>query len=100
MPNKKPRAQMRRKSKAKKKALPTVNVSGQARQSSGRKISGKKVRRAAKKKRSSRFAIVTKPWQSYEGVARYLLDQFAAEFGLDRVEGKQNVLGKESGTSW
>jgi len=40
------------------------------------------------------------PWRSYEEVARYLLDQFAAEFGLERVEGKQMVGGKRSGMVW
>jgi len=39
-------------------------------------------------------------WESYEQVGAYLLDQFAAEFGLDRVEGKQEVAGHRSGTSW
>ena len=39
-------------------------------------------------------------WNSYEEVGTYLLDQFAGEFGLDRVEGKQSVPGERSGTSW
>jgi len=39
-------------------------------------------------------------WESYEQVGTYLLDQFAAEFGLDRVEPKQEVTGQRSGTSW
>ena len=39
-------------------------------------------------------------WESYEQVGTYLLDQFAAEFGLDRVEAKQEVPGQRSGTSW
>lgn len=39
-------------------------------------------------------------WESYEQVGTYLLDQFAAEFGLDRVEAKQEVTGQRSGTSW
>jgi len=39
-------------------------------------------------------------WESYEQVGTYLLDQFAAEFGLDRVEAKQEVSGQRSGTSW
>lgn len=29
-------------------------------------------------------------WKSYEEVARYLLDRFADEFGLGRVEGKRS----------
>lgn len=39
-------------------------------------------------------------WQTYEEVAAWLLNQFASEFGLDRVEGKQDVAGQKSGTSW
>lgn len=41
----------------------------------------------------------TQGWKSYEEVARYLLNQFREEFGLDRVEPKQEIKGK-SGTSW
>lgn len=43
---------------------------------------------------------MSEKWESYEEVARYLLDRFAAEFGLDRVEGKQHVEGHRSGTKW
>jgi hypothetical protein len=43
---------------------------------------------------------MTKGWESYEEVARYLLDQFAERFGLERVEGKQDVVGLRSGTEW
>jgi hypothetical protein len=39
-------------------------------------------------------------WESYEQVATYLLDQFESEFGLERVEGKQKVVGLRSGTPW
>jgi len=39
-------------------------------------------------------------WESYEDVGTYLLDRFAAEFGLDRVEPKQDVTGRRSRTSW
>ena len=39
-------------------------------------------------------------WESYEQVAAYLINQFANEFGLQRVEGKQEVVGQRSGTSW
>ena len=39
-------------------------------------------------------------WESYEQVAAYLIDQFASEFGLERVEVKQEVTGKRSGTTW
>jgi restriction endonuclease len=44
---------------------------------------------------------MTRPaWQSYEEVAGYLLHQMAAAFGLERVEGKQGVLGLRSGTEY
>lgn len=39
-------------------------------------------------------------WKSYEEVAAHLLNQFAAKFGLERVEGKQDLAGHRSGTSW
>jgi hypothetical protein len=39
-------------------------------------------------------------WEKYEEVAAYLLDQFATEFGLDRVDGKQEIIGQRSGTTW
>jgi hypothetical protein len=39
-------------------------------------------------------------WKSYEDVATYLLDKFASDFKLSRVEGKQSVLGNRSGTNW
>jgi hypothetical protein len=41
-----------------------------------------------------------KKWESYEEVATHLLDKFANEFGLDRVEGKQKIKGQRSGTEW
>lgn len=41
-----------------------------------------------------------KMWETYEEVATYLLNEIATEFGLDRFEGKQKVLGKRSGTEW
>jgi hypothetical protein len=41
-----------------------------------------------------------KAWETYEQVAAYLLNQFASEFGLQKVEGKQKVSGKMSGTEW
>ncbi len=44
--------------------------------------------------------LIMPQWESYEQVGTYLLDQFAAEFGLDRVEAKQEVPGQRSGTSW
>ena len=33
-------------------------------------------------------------WRTYEEVATYLLSQFAKEFGLARVEGKQKIAVK------
>ena len=39
-------------------------------------------------------------WETYEEVAVYLLDQIASELGLERVEGKQDVYGSRSSTSW
>lgn len=39
-------------------------------------------------------------WETYEQVARYLLDKFSEKFGLERVEGKQTVPGSRSGTNW
>ena len=39
-------------------------------------------------------------WKTYEEVAAYLLNQFASEFGLERVEGKQLVPGQRSGTKY
>jgi len=40
-----------------------------------------------------------KSWKTYEEVATYLLDKFASEFGLSKVEGKQEVKGK-TGATW
>jgi hypothetical protein len=39
-------------------------------------------------------------WQSYEEVAVYLLNQFAKEFKLETVEGKQTAIGLRSSTNW
>ena len=38
-------------------------------------------------------------WKSYEDVARYFLNHFRQEFGLERVDPKQKIAGS-SGTSW
>lgn len=38
-------------------------------------------------------------WKTYEEAARYLLEQFAEEFKLGKVEGKQLISGN-SGTEW
>lgn len=43
---------------------------------------------------------MNKTWQNYEEVATYLLDRFANEFGLCKVEGKQIIPGVRSGTRW
>lgn len=43
--------------------------------------------------------MATKKWKSYEEVAQYLLNQFAENFGLGTVEGKQIIPG-QSGTNW
>ena len=39
-------------------------------------------------------------WCTYEEVATFLLNEMAAEFGLEKVEDKQKVLGLKSGTEW
>ena len=39
-------------------------------------------------------------WSEYQAVARELLDRFAQDFGLARVEGPQSVPGKRSTTTW
>ena len=44
--------------------------------------------------------MVNNKWENYEEVATYLLNEFANEFNLDRVEGKQKIDGKRSGTTW
>jgi hypothetical protein len=39
-------------------------------------------------------------WLSYEELATYLLNRMRKEFGFERVEAKQEIHGKRSGTSW
>ena len=39
-------------------------------------------------------------WRDYEEAARHILSDFKKELGLDEVQGKQDVNGKISGTSW
>lgn len=39
-------------------------------------------------------------WRKYEKVAHELLNRFAADFGLSRVEEKQPAAGEITGTSW
>lgn len=41
-----------------------------------------------------------KKWETYEEVAAYLLNRFSSHFGVSRFEGKQDMPGKISGTSW
>ena len=41
-----------------------------------------------------------KKWRTYEEVAQYLLNEFAREFGLEKVEGKQKLKGIVSGTEY
>jgi hypothetical protein len=41
-----------------------------------------------------------KEWMTYEEVAKHLLNQFKSEFGLQAVEGKQHLVGIETGTEW
>jgi hypothetical protein len=43
---------------------------------------------------------MTKTFQTYEQVAAFLLNGFAEHFGLKRVEGKQDMPGLMSGTTW
>ena len=41
-----------------------------------------------------------KSWESYEEVAKHLLDSIANEFGVDSFDGKQKIAGLRSGTHW
>ena len=41
-----------------------------------------------------------KMWRTYEEVATYLLNQMAQEFGLEKVQADQMILGLRSGTKW
>jgi len=40
-----------------------------------------------------------KKWRDYEQVSTYLLNHLSKELGLEKVEGKQKLIGK-SGTEW
>ncbi|MDZ7762522.1 MAG: restriction endonuclease [Desulfovermiculus sp.] len=42
----------------------------------------------------------TEKWKDYEEVSQYLISKFSENFGLSKVEGKQKLVGKESGTEW
>lgn len=42
----------------------------------------------------------TEKWKDYEKVSQYLISKFSENFGLSKVEGKQKLVGKESGTEW
>jgi Restriction endonuclease len=44
--------------------------------------------------------VITLAFETYERVATFLLNEFADHFGLKRVEGKQDVQGLRSGTTW
>jgi hypothetical protein len=46
------------------------------------------------------MATDTAEWDSYEQVAVYLLDQIVDVLGLERVEGRQKLVGDRSGTQW
>jgi len=37
---------------------------------------------------------MTKKWETYEEVARFLLEKFKEKFGLETVEGKQKIDSK------
>lgn len=39
-------------------------------------------------------------WETYEDVCVYLLNQFRRKIGLSEVQGKQDVTGVRSGTTW
>lgn len=39
-------------------------------------------------------------FENYERVAAFLLNEFASHFDLKRVEGKRDVSGHKSGTTW
>lgn len=41
-----------------------------------------------------------KKFETYEDVATHLLYEFADEFGLEKVEGKQKILGLKNDTKW
>ncbi|MBN2089021.1 hypothetical protein JW964_05390 [candidate division KSB1 bacterium] len=42
----------------------------------------------------------TNKWETYEEVARFVLNKIKDRFGIDFFEGKQEVNGKRSGTSY
>jgi len=41
--------------------------------------------------------VADKQWRKYEEVAQFLLDKFADQLGLERVEAKQKIIGLISG---
>ena len=43
---------------------------------------------------------MTRAFETYEQIATFLLNEFAEKFGLRRVEGRQDVPGLLSGTTW
>ena len=42
----------------------------------------------------------TSTWRNYEQVAEYLLNHLRKELNLEKVEGKQKLVGIDSGTEW
>jgi hypothetical protein len=62
-----------------------------------RSIGGSRVRQQS---RSKNMAAENKKWETYEEVAVFLLNQLATTLGLEYVEGKQEVRGNRSGTTW
>jgi len=44
--------------------------------------------------------LMTKVWENYEKVGTFLLNEIAENFGLKKVESKQKLVGKISGTKW
>ncbi|MFV9645927.1 MAG: hypothetical protein ACNYWU_08910 [Desulfobacterales bacterium] len=43
---------------------------------------------------------MTKKWETYEEVSVYLLDKIRDELNLSGIEGKQKLIGKDTGTEW
>ena len=43
---------------------------------------------------------MTEKWRTYEAVAAYILGLIKSDLGLAAVEGKQKLVGHQSGTEW
>jgi hypothetical protein len=67
--------------------------------SGGASILPHKTSRAKRTKAAGKLKAGPKAWETYEEVARSVLDQCAEQFGLERFDGKQDVVGK-SGATW